>query len=233
MNIFTMKIHSFKTVYCLLSCLLFIVVVLSSCRKKEPEIKEPIIEQKDVMTEITGEVKEMDKTINFAEIYLMPFFDTVIDVSIIDDAIAVANAQKEIRTMEKLKTKYPNTNYGFWLENYHKAIKTLEDKHSISADEIVKMAKHWIDTITYNPNTICFTTDSVGHFSQKIKSGEYLLLVFGNMEYYPEECGFVFRKRANLKQVNIGAEGMKLNLLLSTIIINRENGDIKRVGIFR
>ncbi|MBQ9312390.1 MAG: hypothetical protein IJ213_05015 [Bacteroidales bacterium] len=228
-----MKTHSYKKVYYLFYCLLFFVVVLSSCKKKESVIEEPIIEKKDTMTEITGEVKEMNKTINFAEVYLMPFFDTVIDVSIIDDAIAVANAEKEIKTLEKMIAKYPNTNYGFWLENYHKVIKTLEDRHNISADEIVKMAKHWIDTITYNPNTICFTTDSVGHFSQKIKSGEYLLLVFGNMEYYPEECGFVFRKRANLKQVNIGAEGLKLNLLLSTIIINRENGDIKRVGIFR
>lgn len=226
-----MKAYKFNKVFYCLLCMVCSLVVVLSCNKPEPYVEDHPLDKQDVWTEISGEVREMNRTTSFGEVYLMPFVDSVVDVRILDDAIAVAIAQHEINTMEKLKQKFPNSNYGIWIKNYKTSIETMEQRHRISGDEIVERAKHWVDTIIYNPNTICFSTDSIGHFYQRVKTGEYLLLALGNMEFYPEELNFISRKRAIFKQINVGADGVNMLLSISTVFINKENGDIKTMDI--
>ncbi|MBQ9311569.1 MAG: hypothetical protein IJ213_00835 [Bacteroidales bacterium] len=212
--------------------LLYVVCIsltIVACNKTENKQETNIPHEKKTFVEVKGSVREMDKPALNTQIYIMPIDDTVINTEIIEDAIAVAYSQYQVDMITRQSELYESTNYKFWIENYNKAIKEFENKYQIPANQIIKNATTLVDTVINNSQTISFTVDSSGKFSQLLKTGQYLLLAIGNKECYPESCDFVFRRQVILRHVNVEQYPLDIPFELTTIYVSREDGEVKRM----
>lgn len=212
--------------------LLYVVCIsltIVACNKTENQQETNTPHEKKIFVEVKGSVHEMDKPALNTQIYIMPIDDTVINPKIIEDAIAVAYSLYQIDMITRQDELYESTNYKFWIENYNKAIKEFENKYQMSACQIVEDATTLVDSIINNNQTISFTVDSSGNFAQLLKTGQYLLLAIGNKECYPENCDFVFRRQAILRQVNVEQYPLNIPFELTTIYVSREDGEVKRM----